>query len=397
MKTAINHINSKKQNKVILLLLLLTGFFGLSILNIPILRYFYIGILFYFLYNGKLKQDKYGNFIIAYFIFVTISCISSFIHNGQNPIKVLTASYPCLGLLFYFALTKYKVSIQETENIIVRISIIFCLCYVMQWLIYPTVIFSGAEDTTNINSDQFRMRMPGSICSYILFFLGLNRFLVYKNKLSLLYIGLGFIPIIIMGFRSLIALCLCSTIVMIIFIENKYLKKIITIISAIGISYIIVSNVPLIHNKVEEMMQRQESNQTFDNSDYIRYVCYNHFNDYVYKDKIERIIGGGYPLLHINSQYSNKHKLAVNHSLYWVDLGIVGLSFIIGIPAVLLLTFIILLTSYKAKSKNLQYIRFTLLTVLGGSIFTSMELFRECNMLITSVLIYLIYKSYEEY
>lgn len=72
-------------------------------------------------------------------------------------------------------------------------------------------------------------------------------------------------------------------------------------------------------------------------------------------------------------------------------LGIVGLSFIIGIPAVLLLVIIILRCAILCKDRELQYIRFTLLVVLLGSLFTSKELFRTGNMVIIGIFLYLEY------
>jgi len=395
MTTLIEDINTKKQKKIILLLLLLTNFFGLAILNYYELKYIFVLILLYFLLTGRYKKDKMGICIIAYFIFIIISCLSSYIYNSQNPIKVLAASYPCLGLLFYFTLTKYKISEFEIRNVILKISILFCLCYILQWLVYPAIIFTGAEDKLNIASTYFRMRMPGSICSYILFFFGINDILIHKNKFSVIYILLGFIPIIIMGFRSLVALSVISVFAMIFLVYKNVSKIFLALFTFIVVAGIVVSNVPLVQDKLKDMQKRQETLQTFDNPDYIRYQCYDYFDKYVYKNKLERITGGGYPTYDDNL-YNKKHKDALNHSLYWVDLGIVGLSFMIGIPAVLLLVILILLVAYRAKSYDLQYIRFTLLTVLGGSIFTSMELFREGNMLILSLLFYLIHLRHDK-
>lgn len=65
-------------------------------------------------------------------------------------------------------------------------------------------------------------------------------------------------------------------------------------------------------------------------------------------------------------------------------------------PAVILLVFMYLYCMWKCKEPRLQYIRFTLFVVLFGSIVTSMELYREGNILLLSLFLYIEYKYHME-
>lgn len=353
-----------------------------------IFKYIFTIILLYSAITNK-EIVPYKILLTSYAIFVLCSCIYSWKFNGQQLIRVIGNSYPYLGILFSFIVFKYRLNSTQLEKVIKILSISFCLCYIIQFIIYPVNLFSGSLDQTNVNSSVFRMRMPGSICAYCLFFYGINKFLLYKGKKYLLYCLLGFLPIIIMGFRSLNALAMVSTFIMIPFVTKSFNKTISWFI-ACCILLFIVSQLNIVQNKISEMEERQNSGQTFQNDEYVRYIEYDYFSNTVYVKPGEHIFGGGIPC-DPNSEYYIESQRAIETSgLYWIDLGLIGLSFIIGIPAVILLTIIVLGCILKANMKDIQYIRFTLLSILLGSIMTSMELFRAGNLLIISLYICLI-------
>ena len=386
-----------KENRhieILLLTLLFVSGFGLILLDFRGLKYIYTFFLFYFCI--KYKGDvPYKKAIIFYAIFVLCSCVYSAIFNHQYLIRLIGRTYEYFGILFVFTIAAYKPSISQLGKVIKILSIIFCLCYLVQWVIYPINIFRGSLDELNIGSDIFRMRMSGSICAYCLYFYGINRFVQYHKKKDLLYSFLGFLPIIIMGFRSLSTLTLVFTFIMIPFITRKFSKIILAFIFGIILVFAI-SQLDIVQSKIDEMIERQESGQTFDNEDYIRFVEYEYFTEVIFTKPEERLLGGGNPIDESTSYYKIMSDAAERLHFYWQDLGIIGLSFIIGIPAVILLVWIILKCIIQCKSPHLQYIRFTLLTVLLGSIFTSMELYRTANLLIMSLYICLVYFDNEK-
>lgn len=356
--------------------------------------FFFLLLIFGGLHTYWKEKTPYTKPILLYCIFLTLSFVYSMFVHQQNIMISIGYGYLYYGPLFYFILLKYHPTFKQTEKFIVALSAIFCICYIIQYLVFPTVIFRGADDNLNINQNQFRMRLPGSLCCYILFFYGMNKFLITRDVRKLLLTLLGFIPIIIMGFRSLLAGSIVGIFLMILFVVHSIRKTIVYATLAVGLAYGGMQT-RLVQDKLEEMMGRQDSNQTFDNTDYVRYLSLAYYWNYFDRPG-EKIIGAGVPI-DISTKYKKDVDYAAEYyGYYWVDLGIIGLSFVIGIPAVLLLLYMYIYTMWKAKSKDLQYIRFCLAVILAGSVFTSMELFRAGNLLIVTILFYMIYQYYIE-
>lgn len=389
-------ISSSKINiRILIWTLLFLNFFGIFFLNYNFLNYIFTLILVIYTITNNNKTD-YSKYIIGYSIFVIISCIYSSLYNHQNFIKVIGNSYNYLGLLFFFFIMRYKLSSNEIIQLIIKVSIIFCFCYIIQWIVYPTPIFSGVLDEVNIHDDVFRMRMPGSICAYTLFFYGLNQYILSKNKRFLLYTLLGFLPIILMGFRSLTVGSLICAFVMLPYITKSF-KKTLKWILLGCIFIIILLQTSIVQTKIEEMLERQNTGQTFDNKDYIRYLEYDYYSNYIFTKPGEQFWGGGVPVFDGKTKYSKDIADATEtYFYYWVDLGLIGLSFILGIPSVITFIIIIFRCIIKSKDKELQFIRFTLLTVLLGSLFTTMEIYRRGNILIIAIFLCLEYTKSKE-
>lgn len=387
-------LSKKTHLKLLFLTLLFTSCFGLILLDSRIFKYLFTLTLFYFslTYKGNVPYKK-GIFCYVFFVFC--SCIYSTIYNHQSIVRVIGNSYTYWGLLFVFIIMKYKPTTLQLEKTIKYLSFMFCCCYFFQWLVYPMTIFTGSLDETNISDNVFRMRMPGSISAYCLFFYGINQYVLYKKKSDLLYSLLGFLPIIIMGFRSLTAATAFFAVIMIPFVTRSITRIFIWLIAGC-IMLIGVCQLNIVQNKINEMLERQESGQTFLNEDYIRYLEYEYFDGTIFIKPGEHFFGGGVPADKTTSYYRNMMDAVDRLHFYWTDLGLIGLSYIIGIPAVFLLIGILCDCIRKSHSVNLQYIRFTLLTVLVGSIITSMELFRSGNILIISLYLCLIYTSNKE-
>ena len=377
------------------LILLLCNCFGVVFLSVYALNYVFTLILFVFAFIERKNNNGFAKLIFIYLFFVLLSCLYSTLFNGQNIVKTIVASYPCLGILSYFIAAHYKLTSEKFILTIKIICIAWCCSYLLQWLIYPTILFATALNEVNITDDEFRMRMPSSICAYILFFWGING-LVLRQKIgkNILYTLLGFLPILIMGFRSLTVLSVLCAILLITFVTKKFFKSIVLGISFLFLMYLSY-NIPIVHDKVNEMIERQEAGQDFFNSDYIRYIEYDYFTETIFVKPAERFFGGGYPVMDGSTEYGRKmYNSSYQYSMYWIDLGLIGLSFIIGIPAVCLLIWMVLLMMKKCPAKDMQFIRFSLLVVLVGSFVTSMELFRQGNLLIVGLILYYIENQY---
>ena len=257
---------------------------------------------------------------------------------------------------------------------------------------YPTVFFVGAEH--NVGEEVFRMRLSGTILCYALFFYGINKYLTSKQPFYLLYTLMGGVPIIVQGFRTLVVLSALLAFLIIPFIVKGGLRTILYSMFGAVIAVSVMST-SIVSDKIDEMMSRQKDNQTFINNEYVRNICLDYYWNNFYTKPYEKIIGGGLPV-DKSSRYAKTIE-SLNENHLWIqDLGLVGLSMMIGIPAVICLILIFGICIIRCKEPELQYIRFTLFLVLIGSLFTTMELYRPGNLLILSLFLYMEYRYHLE-
>lgn len=382
--------------KVVGWLLLMTVGFGLIWFNYGFFNYLFVAILGYYFLRCS-GDDVIGRkWYVAYIVAVMGSCAYSYLYNHQNPVSVFAYSYPYIGIFSIFIFAFYRVSLRQAERAMMCLSVLWCCCYLLQWVLYPKVIlWTGALDDTNINDTMFRMRLPGSICAYCLFLYGINKWMIYKRPGYILYTVLGMLPIFIQGFRSLTAAIVICGFIMIGLISKKVWKTILwfVIFCILGFA---ATQIPIVGEKIEEMVERNEDDQTFANEDYIRYFEYDYFANEFFVKPGEKFFGGGASLFD-KTDYGRKLMLAEDRfGFYWVDLGLVGLSWIIGIPAVICLLVIIYKNVKYCRGSGIQYVRFTLIAVTLASAVTSMELFRNGNMVIIGLMLYIISRANED-
>lgn len=370
----------------ILVLLLMRGF-DIIFLNLRILDYLCTFILFCYTFLSFKVKAEYHSLIFMFALFLLISCISSDLTKGQSFLRTVINSSSYWGLLFYFILIHYQPTMHECKKVLFALSLIFCFCYILQWLIYPTVLFTGADVEGKVSADKFRMRMSGSILCYLLYFWGINKFLIIRKKKYLLYSLIGFFPILIMGFRSLIACTLIGTLIMSFVITKKISRTFIYTILGTVIAIVSYVCVPAVNQKINEMVLRQQTDN-FDNDDYIRVVSYNYFMEN--SSFADKIWGTGVP--DTKSNYGKEIFDLQQKGFYLADLGLVGLMLTIGLLSVIILSIIIAKCIFQCKNKEIQFIRFTLLSVYIASVFTSMELYRNGNLVIIAFLLYYVSK-----
>ena len=144
-------------------------------------------------------------------------------------------------------------------------------------------------------------------------------------------------------------------------------------------------------DKIQEMTSRQENEEDAGTENNIRLIAFEYLTDVQFTKPGEKVFGGGIPVM--NTRYSQElNSLVTNLHIYWVDIGLIGLSYVLGIPTVLMLCFIYLLCAWRCGQQNLQYIRFTAITMVFGSAMTTMELYRAGNILLFSLLLCIEYK-----
>ena len=377
--------NRKNGALFIIIIYLLVRMFGIFFLQANGLNYIFVPVLLFFLYKMQ-TFPKIKKWLLLYVFCVFVSCISSWILHKQNVVRCFVNSYDYLGILGFCIPAYFRISALSMKKYLKVMAVIFCLCYLIQWLIYPHLIWGSSS---NVTDEIYRMRLPGCILSYFLVYCSFNDFLYTKKKINLILCCLAFFPIIIMGFRSLTILVLISLFLYPMFAMRKF-GMVIKASILFGIFAICLSQTSIVQSKIEEMSSRTETGGTYADDDYVRYLEYDYLTSNVFTDKVANFVGNGTPVLGGNRYADSIVNAQTLSGVYWVDLGLVGLSFLIGIPAILLLVFLIIRSIWINRNRETQFYRFVLLTALIPSLFTLMEVFRSGNMLIIGLIIYTI-------
>ena len=390
-----------KENIFFLIIIFLVGGFGFVFFRISFFTIIQMCILLFFTFFSVVKNKglpKVHIYILIYFLLIVISAISSHFINNQSIYYCLRNSYHYIGILSFYIPYYLKLSSKQIYKTIIYLSVLFCICYIYQWQ-SPTAIF--APNQSFISGDEYRVRLPGSICCYFLFLYSWSRILITKKKVYFLLLVLSFLPILIQGFRSLVVLSLISILIITyLMIRKKSKSIIISILFAVSIG-LSISFIPIVNDKLNEMLSRQKEEQTFSNKDYVRNVALIYYWEKYSEKPLQLLTGGGIP--DSFSRYSSNIERDNDMGLYLTDLGIVGLGFMIGFPAILILIYLIFI-SIRVSLRNpirvpfsLLPISITLFIVLIGSIMLTSELYRQGNLLFIGIYLYLIWIRQKEY
>lgn len=385
--------NSKEQS-IIIYTLILCVFWGLGIIP-RIFNLIFIASLplVVFALTNKQKNLIFKKYILLIFISLFINAISCYYFRGQSLfLSFRTENFiNFLPILFYFFLIKKNPSLNSLNKIISFLYLLFCICYIVQYSILPNSIFR----LYNFTESERRFRLCGQLILALGYFQALNIYILTKNKFNLLLVVLGFSIYIMLGFRTMLVALLCCSFLMIIKIEKITLKKAITYLLMLTIIAVILLQFSFTENTITSIINRSETNN-FDNEDYIRYQQLHYFTNEHFINNIERFWGSGFyheksdygkmmSGLHTYDKYGNiKSSIAM-----WVDWGLLGLSWIAGIPTVILIITISLLAFLKKKPKEYLYLSYFYLFLLLCSV-TTTEWFREGAFVFHAIALYCI-------
>jgi hypothetical protein len=313
--------------------------------------------------------------------------ISSYYFREQTIIESFKASVVFFYIMFYFMLRQIKPSIVQMESAIFTIVVIFCLCYIIQFLIYPTVIFSGAEMEF---SEDIRIRLMAQGFSSLGYFFGLNNFIIGKRKNSNLFLLLlCFSVIFLMGFRTMLAGIVFFTCILFFRIYGFSWKFFSVGLLAVGV-FIAIIQIPVFADKINIMLERQET-QNLANSDYIRVIGFLYYTQDHFKNIWEFILGSGMPFE--GTVYGNYMTGLINEGIYYEDWGLIGLSWLIGIIPVFFMIFYGIKAFILNVKKEYYYIGIWFLYLIITSI-TTMEFYRAGNFVVQAIALYMVEQIY---
>jgi len=398
MKIAVKEKNGKVAVLTVCLsALILINFFGMS--NIRLELSFGVLVLPFILLEIR-KTIKFKKILIVMSLGIFASIISCLYFRGQSVYMTFRVSLFLFTIFFYFFLINRKYSLETVEKSLIMLGIFGCCLYIIQFILLKFDIALFYEATKAIEGmeagsiERERFRMVGSGFVSLIYFLGLNKLMTGRGRfVYVLCMILGFVVIVLMGFRTmLVGIVICTLLLL---LTNKGKKKLTTIIVIVVIGFAVMQ-IPAISDKITYMQEKQTSGiVVFSNNDYIRWIQLDYFLNSHFNNRAEMFFGSGMPG-YGNSSYFQYYLSLTELGIYWVDWGLIGLLWVIGvIPVVCMILYSF--RAYRMKVEpQYKYVGIWFLYLLLLSV-TTAEFFREGNFIVQALALYLVVKANEKH
>lgn len=373
--------------KLLLIILLLTGFVGF----IPISITVEVILLFVFIlyYRKELYTGLFNKFIFIVLIGIFLSSISCYFYRNQ-PIYLtigISFNYLTISCYFIFKNKKYKESdIEDTLNILGKI---VTLLYLVRFiLLQQGVLVGGFVDNFQLaDVENARLRI---VCSPIIFFLMFKSYhnvLTSKNKKDLIWLALTMLCMVLMTFRTIFAVVGVSFVILLFRTKVPRRKKILS-----SFFILVVCCGVLMNEKVSERITNrfeETAGEDFSNKDYIRVIQYDYFTQHYFKSEVEHVLGSGMPEQRTN--YGKEHNELAKAGIFYVDWGILGMSWMLGIITLVgMLAYMVI--AIKISWKMEPYISMWLIYMLLVSVTTG-EFIRDGSFIVQALVLALITKK----
>lgn len=384
----------RKPPFIVFSVLIFLNFFGMFQISNTILIVTLIPFVLWGIGNEKLCFRRVLLFLLISLIFNMVSC---YIYQGQDfwdSIKAMAFFY---YIFFYFIICYLSPSVNSLVTSITWLSLIFNTLYILQfYLLQRGITFLPVDETSIYLGEGARFHMIGSGLASLSIFLGVNQFLSHKRKLYLLLSISGIFVLLLMAFRTMVVLSLLF-VVLELFLVKGVKKSTFVYFILFGVLLLVTLQIPVVADKIEYMWEKQFGQGTehsFSNKEYIRWVTLAYYYNDHFHDSLEMFLGSGYPVVN-GSYYKNIETSLWSIGIFWMDWGILGLSWMIGIPAVLSMLYYSFKV-YKIKSdKAFFFLPIWFLYMILSSI-TTAEFFRQGNFIIQALCLYLAERTYKE-
>jgi len=333
---------------------------------------------------------RFSSFIFLYLFGIILNILSAKINNGQSLRDTTFSFFNYYFIIFYFYLHDKKISRKDLEVIILVFAVLYSIFYLWQEEVFPRRLFHGSIYS---NRGTLRIRIEGNGFLMLAYFMLLTKFLLQRKIWQIVLAVIFFVILLKGGFRTLTAgailLSGLTLLIMVKYSPVNYLMIVIVTVLFIGVlqlpgySYIINSMI----NTTEEQQEQGD--------EYIRHQQYEYFTEAYPKNSSYYIVGGGLPGGY--GPYADYMGLLVEqYGFYWVDLGLIGFYFVIGLIALLGLLGYSLKGVFLKLPPDGLYLNMYFAYLIIVSV-TTMEIYRPGIFVVQAIGLYLIDIARDEY
>lgn len=384
----------RKPPFIILSVLVFLNFFGMF----PISNTVLLILLLPFIIWGQGQRDlSFRKILLVLLLSLILNMISCNIYQGQSILDSIKAMAFFYYILFYFAVSYIKPSAKSITSSITWLCLIFNTLYILQfYFLQIGIVFLPVDENSIYLGEGARFHMIGSGLASLSIFLGVNRFLIQKRKLYLLLSLSGVLVLLLMAFRTMVVLSLLFVVFEMFYVKGVKISSFIYLIFFCAL-LMVVLQIPVVADKIDYMWEKQFGEGTqhsFANKNYIRWITLDYYYTEYFHDGLEMFLGSGYPVVN-GKFYRNIVNSLWSNGLFWMDWGILGLSWMIGIPAVVAMLWYSIKV-YKIRSDKAYFFLPIWFMYLILSSITTAEFFRQGNFIIQALCLYLAEKVYKD-
>lgn len=327
-----------------------------------------LGSILIFLYQRFDRIHQNFTYIIIIFLFAfNLAIVGAYTFHGQNPGLTFWVQRYSLFFFAYFFLHAIRFNVKDLERIIFVLGIVYVSFFLIQFVIYPKILFSIR---IQVDRGTTRIFLQGGGYATLAYFMGLYYFTTTQKPIYGIVSLLFFITLILQGTRQNILLIGFATIVYILVskrVKSKALIMLLLVLLAIPVFYFFQD----IFMNLIAVSEKQSAQQ----GDDIRIKAVKFFLGDFFPSPFAYLIGNGDS--HMASRYGMEvFRYKIVNGLYQSDIGILGdfskygVFFILGVLLIYIKVFNLKLTRFIYIK---YYFLISFLRLFLGSDFGSAE------------------------
>jgi hypothetical protein len=307
-------------------------------------------------YQKEVNFEKHFNFeVFLILLGVFVSMFMAQYGHDQSISTTLIAQRFMYFYLMYWVLHSIKPNIEDIEKVIFWLGITFSVLYLLQFFLYPTVVFDVRIAPTR---GTVRIFLTGFTFLVLAYFLTLNRLFDYFSVGKLLSLFLFISILVLMGTRQVIFSVLLLTLLNVLFSKKVKSKVLIVLLISAAIFPVII-----IFQEIFLSLLDLSKSQTENLAENVRIRATIFFLTELFPNTFSYITGNGADST--NSYYGFLIQMYRDaYGFYQSDIGIIGDYTKFGALFVLGVFIILLKTIFGKISSHYAYIRFFFISIL---------------------------------
>jgi hypothetical protein len=310
-------------------------------------------------YRGKSFPQKFG--IEVGFIFLSVAFAiygAKWGHNQSFGLSIWILNFMYFYLLYYF-LHAVRVKPKDIEELIVLMGITYVIFFMIQYVIYPVVIFGSRVQEAR---GTIRIFIPGSAFAGLVFYLFLQRAFTTGNKMYLVFCFAFLLIPLLQGTRSSTLTTLLGAFIYILVSKRVKSKLFVTLMITAASAIIFFLFNDLIMNLI--LVSEEQASQEGED---IRVRAAKFFLTDFYPSALNYFTGNGEA--HMASAYGMRiWHYKVQYGFYQSDIGIIGNFVRFGVLYVLAVVLIFRKLFILKIEPRYGYLKFWALFLILGEL-----------------------------